>query len=1148
MGVARNLIIDRLDEFIRKYYKNRLIRGVLYSVALLLSLLIVMLLLEYFGYFPPVVRAILFWSYVIATLLVLFFFVVVPLAKMYRLGRRISYEQAAVIIGDHFPEVKDKLLNLLQLQQMGGESDSELLRAGIEQKTAQLSPIPFKNAVNLRENRRYAKYALIPLAIIVIAFVVTPRLITEPTKRIANYNTAYERPAPFAFVVDNDTLQVAQQEDFLLQVSIEGESLPAEAFVLIDGRRYKMQQQDKAHFAYRFRQQQQSVAFHLTGAGVTSQEYVLQVLPKPSIIDFQVALAYPAYTRQQAATLSNQGDLSVAQGTSVRWTFLTRDVDTLFFAVGDKVRGVKPDASGRVAVEQRAMESFGYEFFVANSHAANSDTLRYAVSVIPDVAPMIAVMETMDSALPDRRFFQGRIKDDYGFTRLELVFVKTNVADTSVHERKSQPIALSHEVAQEFRYAINLAEVSLTAGDRLQYYFEVWDNDAIHGPKSATSQQFMIEVPTERELTQILAQNNDEVREKASQTIDDLKRQQAEINDLMRRLVDKKELGWQERKQLEELAERQKEIREELQKMQQQMQESNRMEDKYREQNDQIREKQDELDRLMNEVLNEEMRDMMQQIDSLLQQVDKNKVQEQLETLKLDNEQLEKQIDQNIDLLKRLEMEKKVDNAVKQMDELARKQEELAKETDALDEQKLSKEDKARKQEELQQRQEALNKEFQEQKKEIEQIEKDYKEIDKSLDFKPDKDLEKNIENSQQEAQQQMQKKKNKQASKKQKEAADDMQKLSEQLASEQMRMEQEDLAEDSEQMRRLLKSLVQLSFEQESLIAQTSKTYIQDPRYQEIISSQNKIKDDFRNIEDTLSAIARRQVAVASAISREVGNVNSNIQRSLSTLLRFNQSFYNNSYNYSASQPMQYCMTAINNLSLLLAESFDAMQNQMRQNASMKMQGSCKRDSKSQQQGNSRNHNSQKPSAKSIKQMQEQLNKQLEQLKKQLDQQGKNQQRGSGRHKIGAGNTMSEEFSKMAAQQEMIRRMMQQYGQQMKQQAAGNAQLAKEIDEMMRQMEQTETDLVNRTITQQTIKRQEQIMTRLLEHERAEMQREKEERRKSNEATEQYQPSPADLQKFEQLKKNNQELFRTTPPSFTPFYKRRVSEYFYNL
>ena len=119
MGVARNLIIDRLDEFIRKYYKNRLIRGVLYSVALLLSLLIVVLLLEYFGYFPPVVRAILFWSYVVATLLVLFFFVVVPLAKMYRLGRRISYEQAAVIIGDHFPEVKDKLLNLLQLQQMG---------------------------------------------------------------------------------------------------------------------------------------------------------------------------------------------------------------------------------------------------------------------------------------------------------------------------------------------------------------------------------------------------------------------------------------------------------------------------------------------------------------------------------------------------------------------------------------------------------------------------------------------------------------------------------------------------------------------------------------------------------------------------------------------------------------------------------------------------------------------------------------------------------------------------------------------------------------------------------------------------------------------------------------------------------------------
>jgi hypothetical protein len=171
-----------------------------------------------------------------------------------------------------------------------------------------------------------------------------------------------------------------------------------------------------------------------------------------------------------------------------------------------------------------------------------------------------------------------------------------------------------------------------------------------------------------------------------------------------------------------------------------------------------------------------------------------------------------------------------------------------------------------------------------------------------------------------------------------------------------------------------------------------------------------------------------------------------------------------------------------------------------------------------------------------------------MEALKKQLDKQGKNGKQGN-RQKLGdKGNAqMSEEFARMAAQQEMIRRMMQEYGQEIKQGNAGNAKLAKEIDQMMKQMEQTETDLVNRTITQQTIKRQQQILTRLLEHEKAEMQREKEERRESHEAGELYsQPSPAELEKYNKQVKPADDQLRTVPPTLSPYYREKVNDYFY--
>ena len=94
-----------------------MIKGIIYSLALLLSLFLVVALLEYFGYFGTGVRAFLFWFYLVSAAAILCFYVVWPLTKMFRLGKVMSYDEAARIVGGHFPEVKDKLLNLLQLQQ-----------------------------------------------------------------------------------------------------------------------------------------------------------------------------------------------------------------------------------------------------------------------------------------------------------------------------------------------------------------------------------------------------------------------------------------------------------------------------------------------------------------------------------------------------------------------------------------------------------------------------------------------------------------------------------------------------------------------------------------------------------------------------------------------------------------------------------------------------------------------------------------------------------------------------------------------------------------------------------------------------------------------------------------------------------------------
>lgn len=1124
---TQSSIIEKLDSFIRKYYKNKLLKGLIYTLLLVLVLFIFVVLLEHFGYFGTTVRTILFWFFILSALAISAVYIVSPLLKMFRLGKCISYEEAALIIGRFFPEVGDKLLNLLQLQQMGHNVDSFLLQASIDQKASLLSPIPFLNAINLKGNVKYLKYLALPVLFIAISLIIAPSLITEPSSRLINHSTYYEKPAPFSFILQNDSLVVQQQQDFQVRLMVEGNEIPADVSIVVDGSNYRMQKVDNTHYTYLFKNIQRSHQIQFASLGILSRPYDIVVVPRPAVLNFQILLSYPAYTAKEPETLLNIGDLSVPKGTLLQWVFQTKDADSLLFSASDRLSALSPSSNGRAKTSLRALSSFDYFFFVGNG-SYGSDTLAYSVSVIDDAYPSISALQLHDSLMPDRVFFKGQLKDDYGFTKLLFLTEVSNVNDSSQHLVSRYDIPFSATTSQEFYYSFDFSTISLNPGDRVKYYFEVWDNDAINGPKSSKSQQFETAVPTEEEIDEIIRNASSDISSHAETALSDMQKIQNEINELMRSLVDKKELSWQDKQKLEELKKRHEEMKEQLSEMRQQIQENNRLEQKYREQSEQLLEKQKELDELLDKVMNDELKELMKEMDKLMNELDKKKVQQELENLKMKNEDIEKQLDQNIELMKRLELEKRVEEAVNKADELSKKQQELS--------------EKSAGKENTLQEQQKLSEQFKQLENELDKIQQDYKKLDNPANFNLNKELQKKIENEQKDAENKLSGGKNKDASKSQKSAADDMQELSEQIAQAQMDMEQQDLAEDSEQIRRLLKNIVQLSFNQEALISDINAVNVQDPKYQKIIYNQSRLKDDFRNVEDSLRAVAKRQVAVAAVINKELAAISSNISKSMSNLLQYNQSVYGSFRNTTPSQPMQYSMTSLNNLSLVLAESLDQMQNQMRQNQQQKKSGSCKRQGMKMK--NQCSNPGSKPSPKSMRQMQEELNRQINSLKKQLEKQGNK----PGRTQLGKQNSMSSEFAKMAAQQEQIRRMMQQYGQELKEQSGGNAKLAREIDDIMRQMEQTETDLVNKTITRQTIQRQQQIMTRLLQHEKADLQREKEERRQSTEGKDIYQPSPADLEQFEKMNKQNSDLFRSAPPSFNNYYKNKVNDYFFKF
>ena len=113
---AFQILLSQIDSFIRKFYKNQIIKGVLLFLAIFLFSFLVTVVGEYFGHFGPKVRAFFFFSFIIINGLILLNYLVIPILKLISFGKRINRYQAAEIIGSFFPEVSDRLKNTLQLQ------------------------------------------------------------------------------------------------------------------------------------------------------------------------------------------------------------------------------------------------------------------------------------------------------------------------------------------------------------------------------------------------------------------------------------------------------------------------------------------------------------------------------------------------------------------------------------------------------------------------------------------------------------------------------------------------------------------------------------------------------------------------------------------------------------------------------------------------------------------------------------------------------------------------------------------------------------------------------------------------------------------------------------------------------------------------
>ncbi len=1123
-------IQTKLEQFINRYYTNELIKGTILFVAIGLLYFLFTLFVEYVLWLNPLARTILFWLFVLVEVVLLAKFVAIPLAKLFKLKKGINYMDASKIIGKHFPEVNDKLLNVLQLKE--DQSQSELLLASIEQKSGELKPVPFKLAINFKKNIGYLKYAAIPVLIILVTFLTGhSNWFKDSYERVVHYKTAYQPPAPFAFFVVNNDLRAIENKDFKLLVKTAGDVTPESAQIVYNNETYFLKQKSIGEFEYVFSQPKNNIEFQLTANDVTSKPYTLSIVETPSLLSFEMVLDYPNHTKKKNDVLRSTGNAMVPEGTNITWLLKTKSTDNVYLYAKDTL-DFSTDQSNDFKLSKRLYNHFDYSLSTSNANLKNYENLAFRIDVVKDEYPELNLKMEVDSLDLQTLYFYGQVSDDYGFSKLQMVYYPTD----NESKKEVENIPLSKTNIDEFITAFP-NNLDIEEGVSYQLYFQVFDNDAVNKYKQTKSSVFTYRKRTKEEEEQKRLNEQSKTINDLNKSLEKFEEQEKNLEKLSKTQKEKSSLNFNDKKKLESFLKRQKQQDEMMKNFNKKLKEN--LDNFQKEKTEKDTFKEDLKKRL--EANEEQLRKdekLLEELKKLQEKINKEELTQKLEQLAKQNKNKKRSLQQLLELTKRFYVEKKLEKLKSDLENLAEAQEELSN--------KQKDNTKAE--------QEKLNKAFKNFKEEMEQLEKESKALKKPIEIPRDVLDEKEVDDEQQKALEELgkseaqknesnngenQNKKN--AQKGQKKAAQKMKQMSEKMKNAMSGGESNQMQEDTAMLRQILDNLVLFSFDQEALMNQFKAIEVNHNKYASFLRKQHNLKEHFEHIDDSLFALSLRQPKLSETVNKEITEVFYNIDKSLD-LLAENQL-------YQGVSNQQFAVTAANNLADFLSDVLDNMQENM-----------------SMSQGQGGKGDMQLPD---IIMSQEQLNQMMEEgMKKgegkkpnegegkkdgEGDKTGKNKEGGKNGDQKGKGNQGSQNDSDGEGLNEDLNgKLYEIYQQQQELRQALEERLSKEGkgmkgngDALLKKMEEIELDLLNKGFTNQTLQKMLELKHQLLKLENATFQQGEDNKRESETNTKSFDNNinnqiPSAKQYF-----NTTEILNRQSLPLRQVYRKKVQAYF---
>lgn len=900
-------ILQKLNRFAKKYYLQILIKGGLLFLSLGLLFFLAVLAIEYFLWLNSNGRLVLFLVFVGVALFLLYAYIAVPIFYLFKIKKGISNREASVLIGKHFPEIGDRLLNLLDLAE--DQDRSELLLASMEQRSKEMGTVPFIKAIDFKESFKYAKYLLVPVLIFgLIALSGNFSSFFGSYKRVVNYDLAYEPPAPFSFEVLAGNGAVLESKSYPIQVTTKGSIQPEDIYMVIDSKEFLLQKRNGT-FQYVFEPPLEDTRFYFKANGVTSKTFELNALKAPAIQEFNIILDYPDYTKKPTERLKGTGNATFPEGTNVSWEIVGQHTESIQLITEDTTL-IFSEKEEQFQLSKRIYDKFKYQLSTSNENVRDYEKLDYEFTVIKDAYPTIKANQILDSLNPNVAYYSGEASDDYQLQSISLICYPVDESD------KKQIVQLNtpNRNFEQFYYTFP-SGLELEEGRNYSFYFEAKDNDAIHKGKTTKTAVFNLQILDDNQLKNKQLENQQSLIKNIDDSLDKFKEQKETLKEINKNQKEKNNLNFNDQNQIKDFLKKQQQQESLMEKFSKQLKE-NLEKDKA----------DDPLNKLLKERLERQEIEakknerLLEELDKIADKINKEELTKRLEEVAKKQQTSERNLEQLLELTKRYYVTEKASQLTKDLEKLAKEQEELSesnKENDSIKGE-----------------QEKLNKTFEELAKELNELKKDNAKLKKPLELKVDKPKEESVKKDQKEALEELNKGEESQnpekreeskseAGKKQKSAAQKMKQMSQQLQqSSAGGGGGSSVTEDAEMLRQILDNLITFSFKQEKLFNGLQENDVDVTQFSNNVKRQQELRGLFEHVDDSLFALSLRRAELSEFVNEQITEVYYNVDKALENMAE-NRIYQGVSY-------QKYVLNASNSLADFLANILDNMQQSM--------------------------------------------------------------------------------------------------------------------------------------------------------------------------------------------------------------------------